>query len=50
MNTQYAVPNSWPWTVTIGYFGPDATYTHSCAGSLISKRFVIVAYDCFKRF
>jgi len=41
-----AVPHSWPWTVSIGYYGPKNIVAHACGGSLINKRTVVTATHC----
>lgn len=41
-----AVPHSWPWTVSIGYYGPRSIVAHACGGSLINKRTVVTATHC----
>jgi len=41
-----AVPHSWPWTVSIGYYGPKSIVAHACGGSLINKRTVVTATHC----
>ncbi|RNA11624.1 transmembrane protease serine 11D [Brachionus plicatilis] len=40
------VRDSWPWTVSIGYFGPRTSLPHACGGALVNKRFVVTATHC----
>lgn len=41
-----AVPHSWPWTVSLGYYGPKSIVPHACGGSLINKRTIVTATHC----
>lgn len=46
MNGKEAVPNSWPWAVSIGLEGPRDKVPHACGGTLINKRIVVTAAHC----
>ena len=46
MNGKEAIPNSWPWAVSIGLEGPRDKVPHACGGTLINKRIVVTAAHC----
>ena len=46
INGYQAVPHSWPWMVSIGFYGPKSSYTHSCGASLIDQKYVLTAAHC----
>ena len=45
INGDTAVPNSWPWLVSLR-FGTASKSSHFCGGSLIDATTVITAADC----
>ncbi|CAF1020439.1 unnamed protein product [Brachionus calyciflorus] len=49
INGEYAMPNSWPWMVSIRYLvksSDEETHYHVCAGSLISSNLVLTVASC----
>ncbi|EDL81020.1 rCG31213, isoform CRA_b [Rattus norvegicus] len=43
-----AVPNSWPWQVSLQYLKDD-TWRHTCGGSLITTSHVLTAAHCINK-
>lgn len=46
MRGNAAAPFSWPWTVSIGYYGPRSVLPHACGGTLLNKRHIVTATHC----
>ncbi|CAF0807953.1 unnamed protein product [Brachionus calyciflorus] len=47
INGEIALPNSWPWMVSIRHISPGSkTFYHTCGGSLISPNFVLTTAHC----
>lgn len=46
INGKEAIPNSWPWAVSIRLEGPDGVIPHLCGGTLINKMIIVTASHC----
>jgi len=46
MHGKPALHGSWPWVVSLGFYGPRASLAHACGGSLVNKRYVVTATHC----
>jgi len=43
-----AIPNSWPWMVSLSRFYDGVRHRHFCGGSLVTRYHVITAAHCLK--
>ncbi|KXJ30165.1 Chymotrypsin-C [Exaiptasia diaphana] len=41
-----AVPNSWPWQISLQRKSPYNSWFHTCGGSLISPEYIVTAAHC----
>lgn len=48
LNGDIAVPNSWPWVVSLRYKRPNSVSfrNHICSGALISSRHILTTAQC----